>query len=187
MMNESPDPVAQKWFNTDAGRTIIAAAIVGAFMIITAAAVLIGGANQTQQSGQTTGSQTATPTNPPPAPPTPPPSAPTPGPTTLAPPPPVSPSAPTHTYAPTYTPTRLSGARAEFRCADRVELGGAVELLVQLCTDAWRCGQHYDADNAGIASHLGLTSSSPAPPPSTVPPAAPPIPGWIPGGTPPFA
>jgi hypothetical protein len=30
MMNESPDPADQKWFNTDAGRTIIGASIVGA-------------------------------------------------------------------------------------------------------------------------------------------------------------
>ena len=159
MMNESPDPVAQKWFNTDAGRTIIAAAIVGAFMIVTAAAVLIGGANQTQQSGQTAGSQTATPTNPPPAPPTPPFSErPDPSPDHGG---TASPGFPERSD-PDLRPdlradlhAELGGARAEFRCADRVELGGAVDLLVQLCTDAWRCGQHYDADNAGIASHPG--------------------------------
>src|ERR1700730_12061204 len=104
MMNESPDPGAQKWFNTDAGRTIIGAAVVGALMIITAAAVLSSGANQSHQSGQPIGSQTATPTNPTPAPPTPPvsPSAPTASRTPPAPPPPVTP--PATARAPTCAP-----------------------------------------------------------------------------------
>jgi hypothetical protein len=48
----------------------------------------------------------------------------------------------------------LSGAdrRVELSGADhRVELSG-VDHLVQLYADAWRCGCHYGADNAGIAS-----------------------------------
>ena len=68
-MDESPDPAAKKWFNTDAGRTIVGAALVGAFMIVTAVAVLVGGANQPQQSGQPTSSATATPSAPAPPPP----------------------------------------------------------------------------------------------------------------------
>src|ERR1700722_9431964 len=117
-MNESPDPAAQKWVNTDAGRTIIGASIVGVFMIITAAAVLIGGQANQSQSGPSTGSQTATPTNPTPAPATPPvpPSAPAPSGTTAAPappaPPPDAPSAPTHTYQPTYAPTTAPSSAA---------------------------------------------------------------------------
>src|ERR1700738_4421736 len=108
MMNESPDPADQKWFNTDAGRTIIGASIVGAFMIIVAAVVLIGGqANQTQQRGEAPGSRAAPPTNPTPAPATPPvsPSAPTASapPSAPAPPSPVIP--PATSSAPTYTPT----------------------------------------------------------------------------------
>jgi len=59
--------VTTKWFNADGGRAIIGATLVSLFMIITAAVVLIGGqANQSQQSGPSTDSQTATPTKPPP-------------------------------------------------------------------------------------------------------------------------
>src|ERR1700730_3451272 len=113
-MNESPE----KWVNTDAGRTIIGASIVGVFMIITAAAVLIGGHANQSQSGPSTGSQTAPPTHPTPAPATPPvpPSAPAPSGTTAAPappaPPPVPPSAPTHTYHPTSAATTAPSSAA---------------------------------------------------------------------------
>jgi hypothetical protein len=81
MMNESRDPGAQKWFNTDAGRTIIGASIVGA----------------NHPAGAVKRSDL-------------------------------------HPHLHPHLLTELSGAD------HRVELGRAVDLLVQLCTDAWRCG-----------------------------------------------
>src|ERR1700730_16627989 len=150
-MNESPE----KWVNTDAGRTIIGASIVGVFMIITAAAVLIGGQANQSQSGPSTGSQTALPTNPTPAPAPPPvpPARPAATRSHRTPTPAAAPAGPAERSDPHLPADLRADHRAEFSGAefsgahDRVELGRAdhIDHIGTLAEHHARAGRHVTA------------------------------------------